>query len=178
MEDKKITKIGKLRNELKEMDFSINFEDKEEYIIIEMIFDKHGIKPYERNRKSGKGGHMYDPLSTYKIEMLKIITPKVKEYIQTPLDGYCYVEIERYFKMPKDFSKKKIKAGLDKVFRPILKKNDNDNVEKTIFDLFNNLIYHDDGQIIENTTRKYYNTEEKTVVKMKVYKNKMEIKGR
>ena len=34
MEDKKITKVGKLRNELKEMDFSINFEDKEEYIII------------------------------------------------------------------------------------------------------------------------------------------------
>ena len=174
----KPSKIEILREQLKQMKFSISFKDCDEYIELTMTFDGHGIKPYERSRKSRFGGHMYDPLSTYKKEMLKIITPEIKKYVPTPLEGYCYIEIERYFKMPKDFSTKKRKYGLEKIFRPVLKKNDNDNVEKTTFDLFNNLIYKDDGQIIENTTRKYYNDYEKTIINIKLYKEKMIIKGR
>lgn len=176
--NKKVSKIQILRDKLKEMKLFVDFEDKDEFVNIEITFDNHGIKPYERNRKSGFGNHMYDPLSTYKKEMLKIIIPEVKKYIPEPLQGYCFIEIDRYFKMPKDFSAKKRQLALDKIFRPILKKNDNDNVEKTTFDLFNNLIYHDDGQIIQNITRKYYNTEEKTVVRFKIYKEKMIVKGR
>lgn len=82
-----------------------------------------------------------------------------------PLD--C--RILAYFPIPKSTSKKKRVGMLDGTARPT-KKPDNDNIEKVVKDALNGIAFHDDSQIVDNQTRKFYSEQPRTVVTISVAK--------
>lgn len=160
-----ITKFN-ITERLDEYEFDIEFDEV--------------IKPYQRNR-SGRG-HTYDPLNTYKNKLKKEILINLKDNnFNIPLSGYCYFNIDIYTTLPKTKQTKKrianIMQKINKLIRPITKP-DLDNVAKTTFDLFNNLIYIDDNQIVETTIKKYYSLQEKTILNIIIEKELYDIKGR
>lgn len=163
-----------LRNALNEMKLTVEHTDHGDYVDLLIDIDNFNLKAYERNR-AARSGHTYDPLSTYKVEFHKLFDSKIKNAIPEPLLGYCYIEINRYLTLPKATSKIKREAAMNKEYLPT-KKPDNDNIEKIIFDIMNKLVYHDDGQIIDNRTRKFYGEKHRTVIKIKIYKEEFNIK--
>ena len=79
-------------------------------------------------------------------------------------DGGVEVWINAYYTPPKSLSEKKKK---ELIGTPYLKKPDDDNIEKIIFDALNGVAYADDCQIYINHTEKYYN--EKDFVSIEIY---------
>lgn len=68
-----------------------------------------------------------------------------------PLD--C--RIKAFFPIPQSVSNKKKQQMKEGLIRPT-KKPDNDNIEKVISDALNGIAFHDDAQIVDNQTRKFY----------------------
>lgn len=71
--------------------------------------------------------------------------------------GAVRVNILVCYAPPKSLSEKKKRELWNK---PYLKKPDNDNLEKSIFDALNGVAYVDDSQICDNKTRKIYNKDD------------------
>lgn len=166
--------VAEIREQLDKMELSVNHKDCGEYVELVIDIDKYNLKAYERNR-AARTGHTYDPLSKYKVEFHKVFDTEIKKFIPEPLLGYCYIEIDRYLTMPKSTSMIRRKAAANKEYLPT-KKPDNDNIEKIIYDLMNNLVYHDDGQIVENRTRKFFGDDHRTLIRIKIYKEEFKIK--
>lgn len=78
-------------------------------------------------------------------------------------DAMLDVRIFAYYGMPKNLSKKKRQAMLDKKLRPT-KKPDFDNIGKVICDSLNGIAYRDDAQIVDAMVRKFYAEEPRVVV--------------
>lgn len=140
------------------------------------------IEPSARPRTTSRFAGMYDPLSAYK----KHIENVIKDYLSKnnfnfiPYSGPCRSVIKIYKKPKKSLSMKD--KFINILYRlPILVKPDIDNVEKTIWDIFNKLIIVDDNQIYSSKTVKRYSDCNKTIIKLyfenehfsiKEYKNK------
>lgn len=168
-------KIEDIRKEINNAIITCNFKDNNDFINLEIIIDNFNIKAYQRNRSGN--GHSYDPLSTYKKIFKLKLDPLIEQYIKNPLLGYCYIEIDKYIKLPKDSNKLQKEKAKEKLYLPTIKP-DNDNIEKILFDILNDKIYKDDSQIVENRTRKYYDEIPRTEIRVKIYKNKEEFKVR
>lgn len=166
--------VAEIREDLSKMELTVNFRDCDDYVELDIDINKYNLKVYERNR-AARTGHTYDPLSKYKTEFHKVFDPRIKEFIPEPLLGYCYIEIDRYLAMPKATSKIRREAAAKKQYLPA-KKPDNDNIEKLIYDLMNDLVYHDDGQIVENRTRKFFGDDHRTIIRIKIYKEEFKVK--
>lgn len=69
-------------------------------------------------------------------------------------NGAVRLNILCCYAVPKSLSEKKKKELL---YKPFLKKPDNDNIEKSIMDALNGVAYIDDSQVYENHTIKRYN---------------------
>lgn len=78
---------------------------------------------------------------------------------------YLCVDILAFFKVPKNYSKKKTEQCLKDQIRPVVK-SDADNIAKIILDGLNKVAYDDDKQVVELTVQKYYNIEPKVVVRI------------
>lgn len=78
---------------------------------------------------------------------------------------YLCAEIDAYFKVPKNYSKKKAEECIKGHIRPVVK-SDADNIAKIILDGLNKVAYEDDKQVVELTVRKYYGEDPKVVVKL------------
>lgn len=172
---KKISEKEKLRIELSEIEVDFELEDHLEYVIFTMTIHDYDMVVYQRNRHGG--GHSYDPLSKWKEAFHAIYDEELKKLFNEPLEGYVYSDIVRYFKLPKYIanSKAKTEDALNGILLPSVRP-DIDNIEKVIYDLFNKIIYVDDGQIIESRTRKMYGETDKTVIQFKIYKEKYKVK--
>lgn len=77
----------------------------------------------------------------------------------TPLD----MRVTAYYSIPKSTSKKKRTLMLERKIRPI-KKPDSSNVMKAIEDGLNGIAYHDDTQIVDSQTRRFYSDNPRVVV--------------
>lgn len=67
------------------------------------------------------------------------------------------VKIEFYLQHPKSFTKKKIQAIEDGLFKHTVKP-DLDNLTKALLDALNDIAWHDDAQIVDLQIRKEYTT--------------------
>lgn len=127
-----------------------------------------------RPRFTIKGGHVktYTPKKTADYEKLV-----QKEYIQASLkkfskilnlgnDSAISVEINAYFKIPKNTNKKCRLKMLDCILRP-LKKCDSDNIGKIICDSLNGIAYGDDKQVVDLHIKKWYAEEPRVNVVVK-----------
>lgn len=74
-----------------------------------------------------------------------------------------YVLIDSFMAAPQSASKKKLRAMLAEILRP-LKKPDFDNIGKIICDSLNGIAYHDDSQIVDGRVRKFFSDRPRVVV--------------
>lgn len=168
--DIKDKKLLKMRNS----NIKFNKIEDDEKININIEIDIL-IAPAERPRKSSGIGGLYDPLKNYKIEFQN----KLKKFINfEPYEGEIDVSVIMEVGVTESWSNTKKYNALTHRIKPT-SKPDNDNVEKTIFDTFNKLIWVDDSHIINNKTTKYYTAEDRTLINIIIYKNNNDIiKGR
>lgn len=106
-------------------------------------------------------------MRTDKTTLKRYPTPRTKEWMdrvefyarcifdQEPWTGPVDVELIVVRKFPSDMSNDDRGRCLRGEILPE-KKPDNDNVEKAIFDAMSGVVYVDDAQVTDNTTRKRY----------------------
>lgn len=166
-----VVKEKKKKKTVKEelSDLVIDVIKKDTYI--KLKFNKI-LKPYQRNRLSGRSlNSVYDPLNTYKDFIKRRIIKLINEYnsnhknkIKIIPDNYeIMVIVKVYMTPPKTFSKIKQLYCLKGDIKPITKP-DNDNYEKTIFDILNKVIWGDDSNVVYNRTEKIYGIKNETIV--------------
>jgi len=114
--------------------------------------------------RTTKSGHSYTPRETVLYEnLIKTVyiqqTGSFRFDDNEPLD----IRITAYFPIPKSVSKRKRQAMLDRILRPVVKR-DWDNIGKVVCDALNNIAYRDDRQIVDATVRKFYSDEPRVVV--------------
>ena len=73
------------------------------------------------------------------------------------------VVLTAYYAIPQSASKKKRKAMLDHILRPV-KKVDVDNLVKCYMDAANGVIFHDDVQVVDLQVRKFYDERPRVVI--------------
>lgn len=162
--------IKKKKKNIKEelSDLDIEITTSKNTLIIK--FNKL-LKPYQRNRIGKSGTNVYDPLNSYKDYIQKKLINKLKE---CNLNNFPIIqennEIEIntliHIEPPKNFSKMKKLYCLRGKINPI-SKPDNDNYEKTIFDIMNKIIWKDDSNIVQNITKKSYYYRNETIITIK-----------
>lgn len=115
-------------------------------------------KPVGKGRaKAARRGNfvqMYTPEKTVNYESLVALSAQ-QEMIGAPLTGPVAVELDIRLAIPKSYSKKKRSAALNGVLMPT-KKPDIDNIEKSIFDGMNGVVWVDDVQVVDVSKRKRY----------------------
>ncbi len=102
--------------------------------------------PASRPRVTRWGTYYQKPYTEFREEMARILLGKRK-----PLKGAIKAEVSFYFLIPKSFSKKK-REEMDGTY--CIGVSDLDNLEKAIYDSLNDVMFEDDKQIVEHTTRK------------------------
>ena len=110
----------------------------------------------ERPRYSNKSKTMYTPTETKNYEKLIAITYKaaygnLRFSKGEPLE----ICIWAYFSIPASDSTSTRLKKLREIIRPT-KKPDWDNIGKIVADALNGIAYHDDAQIVDAVTRKFY----------------------
>jgi Holliday junction resolvase RusA-like endonuclease len=185
--------IKKKMEKIKESNIELNIETISEETIVATITMDTLVEPYVRNRMSGAftkdeqgktkmtgGGHLYDPLNTYKKhiqkELKNLLTEKYPKY--ELCRGQIEFEILLWSKPPKSFTKRQLVWSiLKKLLRP-LTKPDVDNVAKTAMDFCSKIFWEDDNQVVTLIVRKYYGEENKTIIKSTMDLEPISITGR
>ena len=110
-----------------------------------------------------KSGISYTPAKTKNYETLvkEIYITQVNKWIE----GQIKLEVNAYFSIPKSASKRKREAMLSGEIRPV-KRPDWDNIGKIISDALNGIAYHDDSQVVEAVTRKWYSDRPRVEVEL------------
>lgn len=116
-----------------------------------MIVVEGKIKGKARPRFSTKTGRAFTPNDTISYE--NWIKHCYKEQDGRYLEGAINATIIAYYKIPKSYSKKRIRGILEGLEQPI-KKPDADNIAKIILDSLNDIAFHDDSQIVKLTVIK------------------------
>lgn len=117
-----------------------------------------------RPRFVRKTGHAFTPAKTRSYEsMLQGVAIDAMRGLN-PIEGPVRVEVEAYFPVPASWSKAKRSAALLGITRPA-KKPDADNLLK-ILDALNEVVFHDDAQIVSATVDKHYSDQPRLVVKI------------
>ena len=78
------------------------------------------------------------------------------------LEGPVRAKIDIYYKVPKSYTKKRVKAIRDGLDYP-QKKPDADNVAKIILDSLNKIAFDDDSQVVELQVNKLWTEESERV---------------
>ena len=122
----------------------------------------------ERPRVNMYTYRVYTPNKTKDYEFL------VQQYfrMQYPkyetLKGRISINIIAYLKIPQSTSKTKIQEMLENKISPT-KKPDVDNIEKSILDAMNGLVFEDDNQVSKISVEKRFALEEKAVIEVEEY---------
>lgn len=170
----KITKISKL----KQKEITFKFQDFDEFSLFTFTLNDI-IEPHPRPRTSARGDIFYNPLDSYmKYFKRNVIQLMLNEGINIEdKDGPVSIDIEIHKTPPISWSIKKRLNCIRGLIKPTTKP-DNDNYEKTVFDIFNKVLYNDDGQVYSNKTEKFYSIIEKTIINIKLYKNLVDDSGK
>lgn len=105
-------------------------------------------------------GHAVTPKDTVNYE--NWVRLNYKEQCGKYLNGPIRAKIIAYYKIPKSYSKKRIKGILEGKEYPC-KTPDADNIAKIILDSLNDIAFRDDSQIVELTIIKRWTQEAERV---------------
>ena len=107
----------------------------------------------------------YDPARSrhYKEYIRLAAAAKAPEKL---LSGPIDLEVRIYRPIPKSFGKRKSEAAERGLIRPTTKP-DNDNYIKGIKDALKGIIWHDDSQVVDEKTSKYYSKKPRVEIKIK-----------
>lgn len=171
-------KKNKNLEKIKNSNILLKIKEYKEYYIIEININSL-TAPSQRPRTTTRNDHFYDPLESYKKYIQKNIKNIIKEKYQDfkIIEGNIEIKIDYSMIPPISWSKIRRYNAIKGFIKPIVKP-DNDNIEKTIFDTLNKIIWKDDNQIIKNETKKFYNIEEFTNITIKGYKNDIQLKNK
>lgn len=110
-------------------------------------------------------GHAFTPAKTRSYEsMLQGVAIEAMRGI-APLEGALQVKVEAYFPVPQSWSKSKRSAALLGATRPT-KKPDADNLLK-VLDALNEVVFHDDSQIVDGSVVKHYSDQPRLVIRIR-----------
>jgi Holliday junction resolvase RusA-like endonuclease len=118
-----------------------------------------GLPKAKERPRLGKSG-VYTPKKTkaYENQVALLASLAMKKANVDLMHGPVRMDIIVGMKIPKSFSKKKVKQieeyGMYNIVRP-----DIDNILKAIGDGLNNIVYKDDSQICEGSFKKIYSKE-------------------
>jgi len=119
-----------------------------------MVIVEGTIKGKARPRVFGK--HAVTPEDTVNYEnWVKIC---FQQQDGKHIDGPVRATINIYYKVPKSYTKKRLKAIREGIDYPC-KKPDADNVAKIILDSLNKIAYDDDSQVVELVVNKLWTEE-------------------
>lgn len=113
----------------------------------------------------GGFAHGYTPKKTanYETEIYySYVAAKDRVFFK---DTPVKMQITAFCQIPKAFSKKKHEEAVSGRLRPQTKP-DIDNIVKVVCDALNGVAYHDDNQIAELISRKFYSDEPKLVIEI------------
>lgn len=124
-------------------------------------------EPFGKQRpRHTKFGRTYTPKETVNYESLVKVAFMDQIGMDAIInDGNVFVEINAYFKIPKNTSKKKTESMIKGYIRPT-KKPDVDNIAKIILDALNGIAYKDDTQVVEIMVSKYYSETPRVEIKI------------
>jgi Holliday junction resolvase RusA-like endonuclease len=125
------------------------------------------VIPKGRPRFSNKTYRSYTPQRTRDFEAL--VRDAVKELLPEGfvlLNGPLNVEIEFAFKIPVSWTKKKIRSAQNGELNHVIVK-DLDNCVKSVTDALNEVVYHDDKQIVQFAVKKFYSDEPSITLRIK-----------
>lgn len=117
-------------------------------------------RPKFANR--GKFVTVYDPPKSKKYKSI-VASAAMQVKPEKLMEGPLHVEVHVYKGSLKSFSKKKAELAENKFLRPTTKP-DADNYAKGIIDALKGIIWHDDGQVVDLITRKYYSAKPRAEV--------------
>jgi len=103
-------------------------------------------------------GFAYTPKRTASFERFVKATARKAMAMRKPYGRTVAISLtlDFFFQIPKSWSRKKQERMLGK---PKLSKSDLDNLEKSVLDGFNKVIYEDDANVYELIARKKWDTE-------------------
>ncbi len=107
-----------------------------------------------RPRFSRKSGHAYTPEKTRTYEDNLAYIAQAAMHGRAILEGPLWVDVAATFPVPASWSAKKRRAALDWEILPTCKP-DADNLLK-VLDALNEIVWHDDKQIVSATITKHY----------------------
>src|SRR5699024_11301866 len=117
--------------------------------------------------RMGAGVRMYDPPKSKAYK--RVLALKGRSYMaKDHLEAYTEplrVTLGSYFKPPKSYSKKRLKA-IESKYELYIKKPDVDTLAKGVCDALNKICYEDDSQIVERNINTQYAEKEDTTVKI------------
>ena len=117
--------------------------------------------------RMGAGVRMYDPPKSKAYK--RVVALKGRSYMaKNHLEAYTEplrVTLGFYFKPPKSYSKKRLKA-IENKQELFTKPGDVDNYAKAVCDALNKICYEDDSQIVEMNLKKQYADRDYTTVKI------------
>lgn len=113
-------------------------------------------KGKERPRYSRKSGRMYTPSTTLQYEaLIKVLYRKKYGPQMFPKGVPLDIRIKSFIQVPESDSLSTRAKKLSGEIRPTIKP-DWDNIGKVVADALNKVAYHDDAQIVDSQTRKFY----------------------
>lgn len=102
-------------------------------------------EPHGKGRpRMTRAGHAYTDAKTRDYEAAVRVHALKAMQGRRPFAGGCIVYLEATFEPPKSLSRKKRTALLGS---PVMKKPDIDNVEKSVIDGMNGIVFFDDSQV-------------------------------
>ena len=114
-------------------------------------------KPQRRVRHSSMGGFSRTYKDKKQVESEDFLMHYLSDYVpEDPIEGAIEINMICYFGIPKSYSKKKVKL-IESGELKFIKKMDNDNLEKNLWDIMTKMsFWNDDRQIYKNSTEKRY----------------------
>lgn len=103
----------------------------------------------------GKFVRMYTPEKTVNYESIVALAASEAMAGRAPIEGPVEVIMHMVLPIPKSWSKRKQQDALDGRLIPTTKP-DKDNVIKAVFDAMNDIVWRDDVQVADLTSRKRY----------------------
>jgi len=108
---------------------------------------------------------MYDPQNSRDYKQFVGLVAR-QHAPKTKLEGALSVRMKIYRQIPKSTTKKNRALFLAGIKRPVVKP-DIDNFTKGVLDALNNIIYHDDSQVVDLNASKYYSDKPRVEIEIR-----------
>ena len=119
---------------------------------------------------------MYDPKQSKDYKQFVSLIAR-QHAPKTKLEGALSVRMKIYRQIPKSTTKKDRALFLAGIKRPVVKP-DIDNYTKGVLDALNNIIYHDDSQVVDLYASKFYSDKPRVELEVReidVYEQQQEL---